>query len=278
MEYKLIVYPTGKPIRLAGFGSGSGTNLRALIEEEYKLKAISGYSPFEMVFIFTDAPGSGCEHLAREHGIPHNSINIREIYENSGKKISDSSIRRVVYSTLSDRLRDSGVDLIVLGGFMLRVDEPLLTDFRDRIINVHPADLSILDENGQRIYAGGNAVYDALRDGHRQTKSSIHIVNEDYDAGEILVQSKPLEAAGLEDVINNEERLVEFAKRHQEKQKGQCDWPAYITAVKMISCFEFLISDKRHEIDPKCRVIYIDGEPLPYCGYQLGNEQNVELG
>ena len=45
---------------------------------------------------------------------------------------------------------------------MRMVYPPLLQYFKNRIINIHPADLASLTANGQRRYVGAHAVRDAL--------------------------------------------------------------------------------------------------------------------
>ncbi|MDP6180443.1 MAG: hypothetical protein QGG48_11175, partial [Desulfatiglandales bacterium] len=51
----------GRPMRLAAFMSGSGTNIIKLIEREKNLGAKNGLSPFEVIFIFSDRSDGSCE-------------------------------------------------------------------------------------------------------------------------------------------------------------------------------------------------------------------------
>jgi len=117
-------------------------------------------------------------------------------------------------------------DLIVLAGYMKLVTQPLLDAYRDKIINVHPADLSVLNVvmsgnastadvevmkflasqshsglayefdplgsgsevvNVSRKYVGDNAVLDAINDGVYETRSTVILVDEGEDHGESLV-------------------------------------------------------------------------------------------
>lgn len=155
------------------------------------------------------------------------------------------------------------IDLIPLGGFMLKLIDPVLEMYSDRIINVHPADLSILKEDGRRRYTGDHAVLDVVKDRRPSTKSTIHIVTEKLDCGEILVQKgMPI------DYPDSIEDWKKFADEVQARQKKECDWPAYVAALQMIAEGRFAIGT---EPAPKTglRPVFLDGIPLEYCGHQL---------
>jgi folate-dependent phosphoribosylglycinamide formyltransferase PurN len=128
---------------------------------------------------------------------------------------------------------------------MLLVTEPLLEMYKNRIINVNPADLSIKNPDGTRKYTGDNAVYDAIKAGEKFTRSTVHIAVKEADMGQILVRSRPLEVVGLTDkILKNDELLRNFAKAHQDMQKKGCDWPAYRAAVRMVAEGEFALDSK----------------------------------
>jgi len=91
-----------------------------------------------------------------------------------------------------EKMRDHDVDFIALGGYMSIISRPLLDMFPGRIINVHPADLSVM-EGGKRKYVGLHAVRDAMLAGERYLYSSTHVVRERVDEGEILMRSRPVE-------------------------------------------------------------------------------------
>ena len=81
------------------------------------------------------------------------------------------------------------VNLVVLLGYIYIVTEPLLSNFPERIINIHDGDLS------SRRYIGLHATRDAIIAGEKETRSTVHIVTADVDAGPILALSKPYPVA-----------------------------------------------------------------------------------
>ncbi len=77
-------------------------------------------------------------------------------------------------------LRNHDVDLVVLAGFMRMLTPYFITAFRKRIINIHPALLpSFPGTHGQR---------DALEYGVKVSGCTIHFVDENMDAGPIIIQ------------------------------------------------------------------------------------------
>ena len=68
---------------------------------------------------------------------------------------------------------------------------PLLDRYDGKIINVHPADLTVT-LNGERRYIGVHTCRDAILAGEKEIRSTTHVVREKVDNGEILVVSKPV--------------------------------------------------------------------------------------
>jgi formyltetrahydrofolate-dependent phosphoribosylglycinamide formyltransferase len=95
------------------------------------------------------------------------------------KKFSASAQKEVC-----DHLKRYNVEVVVLGGFMRVLKEPVLSEFADRIVNVHP---SLLPK-----YKGVAAWEQALKAGETETGCTVHLVNADLDSGHILAQSKVL--------------------------------------------------------------------------------------
>ena len=120
--------------------------------------------------------------------------------------------------------KNKDIDLIVLSGFMLRIPKSFLDRFSKRIINIHPADLRKLDENGERKYVGigSDVIRRVIEDGHKKTFSVIHFVTEKFDDGEIICISRPLYV---------ENRTPE---EQQNLMKEKCDGPALQCALQLI--------------------------------------------
>lgn len=86
-----------------------------------------------------------------------------------------------------DLLQKYAIDGIVLAGFMLKISQPLLDAFPNKIINIHPALLP--KYGGKGMY--GHHVHEAVKNaGETETGITIHYINENYDEGNIIFQAK----------------------------------------------------------------------------------------
>ncbi|SDE97789.1 formyltetrahydrofolate-dependent phosphoribosylglycinamide formyltransferase [Pricia antarctica] len=100
-------------------------------------------------------------------------------------------------------------DLIVLAGFLWKIPEKIIRAFPNKIINIHPALLP--KYGGKGMY--GNKVHQAVKaNGDAETGITIHYVNENYDEGAIIHQSKTrIEAEDDVERITQKIRELEFA-------------------------------------------------------------------
>jgi folate-dependent phosphoribosylglycinamide formyltransferase PurN len=283
----------------AGFGSGSGTNLRECAKI---IKPVAIFSdrkePGLRKIPELNAPGieklflSGIEACGRMNEQPE------EVYL---QRCRDYNAR--ILDVLKKFEKDIGkaIDLIVLGGYMRFVMDPLLSEYKDKIINVHPAALEILilkdpsqPAGGyKRRFVGGNAVYDAIFAGETRTKSSVIMVDSGEDHGEILTQGpwldvhqgwlkqfgdaadKPeylkylvnlcVENIGEDDPKKGRQLLQ---KGHQNQQKEVSDWPALTEALKMIAAGRLALGTEP-AFHGEWRRVYLDGKALPYEGHQV---------
>ena len=84
MAIKPIFSPdeAGRPMRVAAFMSGSGTNIMRLLEWEQRLKLEEGSSPFQVAFIFSDRSDGKCagEKIALDYCLPYCSYDIRAFH------------------------------------------------------------------------------------------------------------------------------------------------------------------------------------------------------
>jgi phosphoribosylglycinamide formyltransferase-1 len=124
-------------------------------------------------------------------------------------------------------------DIIACSGYMYILTKKFLERFPNRVLNVHPADLSIM-EGGRRKYTGSHAVEDQIKAGEKVTRSTIHIMDEKADHGPILLIS-----GGLP--VENRS-----PKEQQELMKGKCDGPAYREALNMLSKGMFAIDHDKN--------------------------------
>ncbi len=93
--------------------------------------------------------------------------------------------KSISYNNLSKFLKSLEIDLVVLAGFLKMIPADMIVDFRNRIINIHPALLPSF--GGKEMY--GMNVHKAVYDSSAQVSgATVHFVDETYDTGNIIVQ------------------------------------------------------------------------------------------
>ena len=257
------------PMRVACFVSGSGTNARRIIE-----RSLEEDSRYEVSLIFTDVRDdrlrrSGekrcrAKDIADEYGISYACEDIRDYYEEKGVKRTDLSLRPEFDRLVVEKLAPYGVDIIALAGYMSITTWPLLEAYEGRMVNVHPADLSIMEGN-ERKYVGIHVVRDAILAGERELRASTHVVREKVDHGEVLVVSEPV-PVGLpggvvvEELGLDKKLLGVIVDDHQERLKERGDWVIFPLTIQMIAEGRFALDGEGS--------VYVDGAPAPR-GYRL---------
>jgi folate-dependent phosphoribosylglycinamide formyltransferase PurN len=245
---------------VAGFMSGSGTNLVKILEKQAEFASMPGGSPYEVVVVFTDNPAGNAARIAERYGLDCIEEDILAFYRSKGHATKkDLSLRPAFDERIVHQLTPYRVDAIVLAGYMSVVTAPLLAAFGGRIINVHPADLRIL-EGGRRKYTGDYAVRDAILAGEKVLRATTHIVREEVDGGEILMVSSPVQVElpeGLEarSPARPEHRDLwnRIADEHQERLKKTGDWKILPKTLEWLA-------RGRYSSDREGRIC-LDGEP-----------------
>ena len=248
----------GRPMRVAAFMSGSGTNIMKLIEREKALKDTEGSSPFEIIFIFSDRSDGKCagEKIALDNGLPYFSYDIRTFHRLRALKRTvlapEGLAARKEFDRIAQRLVHAfEVDIIALGGYMSYIT-------LNRCVNVHPADLSIKFSDGRRKFVGDNAVYDAILAGKTNIRASTLWTDKGVDSGPLLMVSDPLkiELPDTIDVLQKDrEKLLRIVDDHQEKLKETGDWKIFPLTIEMIARGRFAFDEENR--------VYVDGKPVP---------------
>jgi phosphoribosylglycinamide formyltransferase-1 len=158
-----------------------------------------------------------------------------------------------------EKVEPHGIDVIALAGYMSITTQPLLEAYDGRIVNVHPADLSVM-EGGDRKYVGIHVVRDAILAGENELRSSTHVVREEVDRGEILVISEPLpvelpEGVDLGLLERDGEQLEKMVDEHQDRLKEQGDWVIYPLTLQMIAEGRFALDEQG--------AMHFDGQMVP---------------
>ena len=155
-----------KPLPIGILGSGRGSNCRAILE-----RIRSGDLPAEARVVISDVLNAPILDIAREFSIPN-------AYLAPGQ--FRTRLEPGAEAELVQMLREAGVELVVLAGFMRVLKSPLLDAFPRKIVNIHP---SLLPK-----FPGLEAWRQALAAGERVTGCTVHYVDDNIDHGDIIAQ------------------------------------------------------------------------------------------
>ncbi len=153
-------------LTLGILGSGKGSNCRAILEQ---IRA--GNLAADCAVVISDVADAGILEIAGEFGVP-------AIFLPPGK--FRTKLEPAVEENLVRLLREAGVKLVVLAGFMRVLKSTMLDAFPERIINLHP---SLLPK-----FPGREAWAQALAAGEKITGCTVHYVDAGVDSGEIIAQ------------------------------------------------------------------------------------------
>lgn len=154
-----------RKLRLGVIASGSGSNLQAIID-----RCADGSIAAEIVLVLSNVPGAGSLLRAEQAGIATALIDHRTFAE---RVDFDRSVVAALQAT--------GVDLVVLAGFMRLISAPFIAAFPERIINIHPALLPA--------FPGLHVQKKALEAGARFSGCTVHFVDGGVDTGPIIIQA-----------------------------------------------------------------------------------------
>ena len=172
---------------IAVLASGSGTNLEAIAQ------AIDdGDVPARIAVVVSDNPEAFALERARRRGIETRVVRLSEFPD-----------RPAYDRAIVDILRETGVDLVVLAGYMKLVGPEFVEAYRGRIMNIHPALLPS--------FPGEQGVPDAIDHGVKVSGVTVHFVDEGLDSGPIIVQEAvPVEEGDDVATLHNRIHLAEY--------------------------------------------------------------------
>jgi phosphoribosylglycinamide formyltransferase-1 len=176
--------------------SGRGSNMVALVDA-----VKNGDIPdTQVAVVISDKPQAPGLEKARERGVD------TVVIERRGRSREEHD------AELIQELRLRGVELVCLAGYMRLLSKDFVKAFENRIVNIHP---SLLPD-----FPGLDAQRQALEAGVKMSGCTVHFVNEELDAGPIILQkSVPIEQGDtietLSDRILEEEHVayVEAVRR-----------------------------------------------------------------
>lgn len=145
--------------------SGRGSNLQSIMDAIAK-----GQITAPIGVVIANKPDAKALERAEQAGIPHVCIDHRKCVS-----------QREFEERLVEALKDHGVTLVILAGFMRILSPYFVHEFSGRIMNIHP---SLLPSFG-----GAHAHRDVLAYGVKVSGCTIHFVDEGMDSGPIILQA-----------------------------------------------------------------------------------------
>jgi phosphoribosylglycinamide formyltransferase-1 len=153
-----------KPIKIAIFASGTGTNA------EFIIRYFANYPSVEVVFVLSNKEQAPIVSKANSFGV--------SVIVCSNKDVEDA--------TFLVHLCDSKeIDYIILAGFLRKIPDTLVAAYPEKIINIHP---SLLPKYGGAGMYGRNVHAAVYAEKEKETGISIHYVSEEFDSGRIIAQ------------------------------------------------------------------------------------------
>lgn len=203
--------------------SGQGTNLQAIIDACY-----TQYIPAEIVAVISNKANAYALERAEKANIPTQIFLRKDFADNLAMDMA-----------IADYIEQTQADLVVLAGYMKILSSTFTQSFTGKIINIHP---SLLPK-----YPGLNTYQRAIDAGEKEHGTTVHFVNEEVDAGAIILQAKvPIfpedKAEDIEQRVKNQELRI---------------YPLVI---------QWFVNDRLQLIDNQA---YLDKQLLPPQGYAM---------
>ncbi len=152
-------------IRLAVLASGRGSNLQAILDA-----VRDGRLPVDVALVASDRRNAPALDRARNAGVPAFFCD-PELYPD-----------RTGYDRfVAGLLKEHGVNLVALAGYLRIVTKELIDPYRDHILNIHPSLLPA--------FPGLRPQRKAIEHGVRISGCTVHLVTEQVDQGPIVVQA-----------------------------------------------------------------------------------------
>ncbi|RYZ07141.1 MAG: phosphoribosylglycinamide formyltransferase [Myxococcales bacterium] len=158
-------------MRVSVLASGEGTTLQAILDA-----CAAGEIPARVVLVISNNGGSGALRRAREAGAA-------AVHLSSKTHPEPGALDQALAATLASY----EVDVVMLAGYMKKLEPVVLERYRGRILNTHPALLPKFGGHGMY----GMRVHEAVVAAQEsESGPSLHLVDAEYDTGRVLAQAK----------------------------------------------------------------------------------------
>lgn len=175
--------------KIAVFASGNGSNAENLIRF-FRHEGSAFVS-----LILTNNPNAGVIKRGKLLGVP--------VFVLPDGWVSDGEKTGIW-------LKNNGIDLVVLAGYLKKIPSSLIQFFPEKIINIHP---SLLPKFGGKGMYGDKVHQAVMAAGEKESGITVHLVNEIYDDGRIIAQH-PISLEGILSAAELAEKIHQLEYRH----------------------------------------------------------------
>jgi formyltetrahydrofolate-dependent phosphoribosylglycinamide formyltransferase len=156
-------------LRIAVLASGRGSNFQAILNNIKK-----GHLDASIQVVISNKASAGALEIARNNGILAIHISKKQFPE---QELFDKQLLSI--------LNEHGVNFVVLAGYLKMLSPIVVRNFKNRMLNIHPALLPSF--GGKGMY--GIHVHQAVLDyGCKVSGVTVHLVDEEYDTGPPVLQ------------------------------------------------------------------------------------------
>lgn len=178
-----------------------------------------------VVHLITDRPAIPSIELAESKGIPYSVVKFRNISPSSKefRKVRTEDCEQIL-SILNLLESTTGSISLVVSAFRRILLGEVIERLKGRLINVHPADLTVIDpRSGKRRYVGIGGLARSIRDGRSATRTTIHFIDDGIDTGSVLCLGPEVPVIQGMSVSD-----------HESRQKRESDRPALMNALQRL--------------------------------------------
>ncbi len=243
-------------MRTVVFSSGGPGNFKAAVELSAEAPSL-----IQVNLLVTDRTGTASAGLAQDIGIPKLALDFDDVCRERPDGEAPEARREAFHDRMLNNIeafeRQLGapLDFGVLA-YRRLVTGRLLARFDSRLINQHPADLSIMDQRGARLYTGISGLRRSLEDRRGGARTTTMLVDEGLDTGEIISRGPYRPLDGDPDDATARET-------HEQRQKRQSDWPSLKFALAAIA------SGALERSMTRPYRFFLEGEPVSPSGVPL---------
>lgn len=200
-------------LKLGVLVSGGGTNLQAILDAMDCGKITNA----KVDIVISNNPGAYALERAKQRGIEAVCISPKQFES-----------REEFHKALLSRLLESGVELVVLAGFLVAIPDIIVDAFPNKIINIHPSLIPSFCGVG---YYGLHVHEGVLKRGVKVTGATVHFVDNGTDTGPIILQKAVEVEQG------------DTPKILQQRVMEQAEWVILPRAIDLIANGKVTVTD-----------------------------------